>query len=104
MLEQRQCTQHAERHQAHLLERTDIRRGKSSVHNAFGENIALLTGDALILKASATLASAFRSDPASLGTAVGIFTNCSGLPSGVAIGHAWEIELDALSTNARAED
>ena len=49
-----------------------IRRGKPSVHKAFGENIALLTGDALIVKAFETLASAFQSDPASLGKAVGI--------------------------------
>ena len=104
----------------------DIRRGKPSVHKAFGENIALLTGDALIVKAFETLASAFRSDPASLGKAVGILAGCSGVPSGIAAGQAWEVESDiplelyhrtktgamfiaavelgALATNARAED
>ena len=104
----------------------DMRRGKPSVHKAFGENIALLTGDALIVKAFESLANAFHSDPSSLGKAITILANCSGVPSGIAAGQAWEVEsniplelyhrtktgamfiaaveLGALATNARAED
>lgn len=70
----------------------DVRRGKPAVHKMFGENMALLTGDALIVKAFATLANAFRSDPARLGQAITILANCSGVPAGIAAGQAWEVE------------
>ena len=42
------------------FDNADLRRGKPSVHVAFGEPIAVLTGDALIVLAFETLARGFR--------------------------------------------
>ncbi|WP_421694612.1 polyprenyl synthetase family protein [Aestuariivirga sp.] len=66
-----------------------LRRGKPSVHAAFGERIAVLAGDALIvlgfewlaLKAGERLAPLTR-----------ILASCVGGPSGICAGQAWECE------------
>jgi geranylgeranyl diphosphate synthase type II len=60
----------------------DLRRGKASVHRMFGEAIAVLTGDALIVLGFETLARATSSSSqASVGT-----------PYGLVAGQAWESE------------
>ena len=41
-----------------------IRRGKPSVHRAYGEPLAVLTGDSLIILAFDTIARAGTDDPA----------------------------------------
>ena len=46
-----------------------IRRGKPSVHRAFGEPLAVLAGDALIVLAFETLARAAATAPARAGAA-----------------------------------
>jgi geranylgeranyl diphosphate synthase, type II len=61
-----------------------FRRGKPSVHVAFGERIALLTGDALIIQAFETVA-----DHAKL---TRIVAQATGAPSGICAGQAWECE------------
>jgi geranylgeranyl diphosphate synthase, type II len=60
------------------------RRGKPSVHIAFGERLAVLTGDALIIEAFATTA-AYPS-------ITRIVAQSVGAPNGICAGQAWECE------------
>lgn len=70
----------------------EIRRGKPSVHVAYGEPLALLAGDALIVMAFATLERESRTDPARLGALLPIITHAVGAPDGIVAGQAWESE------------
>ncbi|MEM9739144.1 MAG: polyprenyl synthetase family protein [Pseudomonadota bacterium] len=72
----------------------DMRRGKPSVHVSFGEPIALLTGDALIVMAFSTLAKACASSPATLARLVPIVASAVGAPHGIVAGQAWESEAE----------
>lgn len=68
------------------------RRGKPSVHRAFGESLAVLTGDALIVLAFQTLARAGASAPYRLAPLLMIISRAVGMPSGIVTGQAWESE------------
>ena len=70
------------------------RRGKPSVHSAFGERIAVLTGDALIVTAFQTLArsAATASSPDRLPLLLSLVARGVGAPFGIAAGQAWECE------------
>jgi geranylgeranyl diphosphate synthase type II len=68
------------------------RRGKPSVHAAFGERLAVLTGDALIVLAFQTLAQASAAAPHRLASLVMIVGRAVGLPTGICAGQAWECE------------
>ena len=68
------------------------RRGKPSVHVAFGEPLALLCGDALILLAYQTLGSVAHRAPERVGRLLNIVTNGVGAPNGIVAGQAWECE------------
>ncbi len=68
------------------------RRGRPSVHKAFGERIAVLTGDALIGLAFQALAQAAAQVPARLVNLVGIVSRSIGAPDGIIAGQAWECE------------
>jgi geranylgeranyl diphosphate synthase type II len=68
------------------------RRGRASVHKAFGERIAVLTGDALIVLAFQALALGARSVPTRLAPLIGILARAAGAPNGIAAGQAWECE------------
>ena len=72
-----------------------IRRGKPSVHRAFGERLAVLTGDALIVLAFESLAVAAVAAPARLAPLVRTIARSVGMPDGIAAGQAWECEADA---------
>jgi geranylgeranyl diphosphate synthase type II len=67
-----------------------MRRGKRSVHAEFGEPIAVLTGDALIVLAFETLAR--EAAPAQLGRLLAIVAEAVGAPRGIVAGQAWECE------------
>ena len=69
-----------------------LRRGKSSVHVQYGEPIAVLTGDALIVLAFETLARATRANPSRLSPLVSIVARAVGAPHGIVAGQAWESE------------
>ncbi|MEE4193488.1 MAG: polyprenyl synthetase family protein [Halieaceae bacterium] len=72
----------------------DIRRGKPSVHRAFGEPIAVLVGDALIVAALETVATGELTGTAAL-RMPGVFAVLSrgvGAPYGICAGQAWESE------------
>jgi geranylgeranyl diphosphate synthase type II len=68
------------------------RRGRASVHKAFGERIAVLTGDALIVLAFQALAAGAQAAPARLGALIGILARAIGAPDGIIAGQAWECE------------
>ncbi len=68
----------------------DMRRGKPSVHAAFGEPIAVLTGDALIVLAFETLAR--EAPPRLIAPLVSIVAAAVGAPRGIVSGQAWECE------------
>jgi geranylgeranyl diphosphate synthase type II len=68
------------------------RRGRPSVHKAFGERIAVLAGDALIGLSFQAVAQAAEESPARLPDLVGIVARAIGAPSGIIAGQAWECE------------
>lgn len=69
-----------------------LRRGKPSVHCAFGEPLAVLAGDTLIVLAFETLARAAHLVPDRLGPLVSIVGRAVGAPAGLCAGQAWESE------------
>jgi geranylgeranyl diphosphate synthase type II len=70
----------------------DTRRGRPSLHRAFGEPLAILAGNALIVLAFETLARAASAAPARLGALVAILAAAAGTPWGLVAGQAWESE------------
>ncbi len=70
----------------------DIRRGKPSVHKAFGEPLALLTGDSLIIMSFEVLARAAAIDPARGIDLIRILGESTGMPGGICAGQGWESE------------
>jgi geranylgeranyl diphosphate synthase type II len=74
------------------FDNADVRRGKPSIHVAFGEPLAVLAGDALIVLAFETLAYGAASMPARLPGLLMTLGRCSGMPSGIVAGQAWECE------------
>jgi len=68
------------------------RRGRPSVHAAFGEPLAVLAGDALIVMAFDTLARACAEAPDRLAPLITIISRGVGLPNGIVAGQAWESE------------
>ncbi len=71
---------------------SSMRRGKPSVHVKFGEPLALLTGDALIVMAFQVLAKGAVHVPERLGPALATLANGVGAPAGIVAGQAWECE------------
>jgi geranylgeranyl diphosphate synthase type II len=69
-----------------------MRRGRPSVQAAFGEPLAVLAGDALIVLAFQTLAVAGRTSPARLAPLIATVASATGMPFGIVAGQAWECE------------
>lgn len=70
----------------------ETRRGKPSVHRAFDERIAVLTGDALIILAFETLALRCAGHAEQLVGLTRIVAAATGGPMGICAGQAWECE------------
>ncbi|MEQ8858871.1 MAG: polyprenyl synthetase family protein [Pseudomonadales bacterium] len=68
------------------------RRGRPSVHRAFGEPVAVLAGDALIVLAFETVARGAADAPGSLARLVLLLTAAVGVPNGLCAGQGWEQE------------
>jgi geranylgeranyl diphosphate synthase, type II len=68
------------------------RRGRPSVHTAFGERIGILTGDALIVLAMQALAHAAEITPSRLGPLILVLSRAVGAPNGIIAGQGWECE------------
>ena len=70
----------------------DIRRGKPTVHRAYSEPLAVLTGDSLIILAFEVLARQSAQDPARVAQLVLTLAQRTGMPGGICAGQAWESE------------
>jgi geranylgeranyl diphosphate synthase type II len=68
------------------------RRGKASVHRAFGERLAVLSGDALIVLAFQVIAGVAAQRPERAATLLATVSRSVGLPRGIVAGQAWECE------------
>lgn len=80
------------------------RRGKPSVHVAFGEPLALLAGDGLIVLAFETAALAAVVDPLRAAALATVLARSVGMPHGIVAGQAWESEQEVdLETYQRAK-
>jgi geranylgeranyl diphosphate synthase type II len=69
-----------------------IRRGQPSVHAAYGERLAVLAGDGLIVLAFQTLALAGTRHPQRLARLLATLGRGVGVPHGITAGQAWECE------------
>ncbi len=76
----------------------DMRRGKPSCHVAFGENTALLAGDALSIGAFEVLANALNLSPSQKCAAISVLAKASG-----AKGMIYGQELDLENENKHAD-
>ncbi|MEO0771821.1 MAG: polyprenyl synthetase family protein [Pseudomonadota bacterium] len=70
----------------------DIRRGKLSVHKAYSEPLAVLTGDSLIILAFETLARAMPLGATRTAKLIATLAERSGMPNGICAGQGWESE------------
>jgi geranylgeranyl diphosphate synthase type II len=70
----------------------ETRRGKPSVHRAYGVPLAVLAGDALIILAFQTLARVAAGAPDRLGAVLAAVGDGVGVPFGIVAGQAWECE------------
>ena len=68
------------------------RRGRASVHWAYGESLAVLAGDALIVLAFQTLGLAGTKSPQRMAEVLGVVAKGVGMPFGIVAGQAWESE------------
>jgi geranylgeranyl diphosphate synthase type II len=89
-----------------VFDDADTRRGAPTVHKLFpahGEQLALLTGDGLIVLAFENLAWFTRSHPDRLGPLTLIFSRAVGVGHGIVAGQAWECEDDVELTQYHRE-
>lgn len=70
----------------------DIRRGKLTVHKKFGQPLAVLTGDSLIILAFQMLAQQSTVDCRIAAELIGELAHWSGMPNGICAGQGWESE------------
>lgn len=81
-----------------------MRRGRPSVHRVYGERLAVLAGDALIVLAFEVLANGAASAPRRVAPLCLTLANAVGLSGGMAAGQAWECEPKiSLETYHRAK-
>ena len=86
------------------FDNADLRRGRPSVHKAFGVAEAVLVGDALIIMAFDTLAREALAAPGRFAGLVSIVARATGAPDGIVAGQAWECEPSiAISHYHRAK-
>lgn len=82
----------------------DLRRGKPTVHRAYSEPLAVLTGDSLIVLAFGTLARAAEAAPDRALGLIRVLACRTGMPHGICAGQGWESEAQVdLSAYHRAK-
>lgn len=74
------------------FDNADLRRGRPTVHKAYGAPLAVLAGDALIVLAFQTITWGAERSPRRLAALVQVLAGATGLPHGIAAGQAWESE------------
>lgn len=86
------------------FDNADLRRGKPTVHTAFGESEAVLAGDAMIVMAFETLARTTALVPSRVPGLIVNLAHATGAPHGIVAGQAWECEPEInLSEYHRAK-
>lgn len=70
----------------------ETRRGKPSVHCAYGEPLAVLTGDSLIVMGFSVLTEAADLDPVRAIALLKVLAARTGMPGGICAGQGWESE------------
>ena len=60
------------------MDNDDFRRGRPTNHKVFGEGLAVLAGDALLTDAFAVAATAQLTNPADMGFAISVLSECAG--------------------------
>ena len=82
----------------------DMRRGKPTVHRAFSQPLAVLTGDALIVLGFDVLAEAAGEDARRALRLIRVLARRTGMPDGICAGQGWESEAKVnLSAYHRAK-
>ena len=82
----------------------DQRRGKATVHRAYSEPLAVLTGDSLIVLAFDVLAEAAGDDAKRALHLIRVLSRRTGMPDGICAGQGWESEAKInLSAYHRAK-
>lgn len=81
----------------------NTRRGKPSVHRAFGERLAVLSGDALIVLAFQVMAGVARLRPERAAGLLLTVSHSVGLPRGIVAGQSWECESRVSLTEYQRE-
>lgn len=76
------------------FDNADIRRGKPTVHLAYSEPLAVLTGDSLIVMAFDVLTRAGAVDAERALALLGILARQTGMPHGICAGQGWESESE----------
>jgi geranylgeranyl diphosphate synthase type II len=74
------------------FDNASMRRGKPAVHRVFGDRLAVLAGDALIVLSFQVLARGCASAPARLVPLLDTIGHGVGMPFGIVAGQAWECE------------
>lgn len=74
------------------FDNADTRRGKSSLHCAYGEPIAVLSGDSMIVLAFEVLAAAGATNPTRTLRLITALAQRTGAAQGICAGQAWESE------------
>jgi geranylgeranyl diphosphate synthase type II len=69
-----------------------LRRGRPSLHKRFGEDTAILVGDALIVMAFRSVTALLPASPAKAAAILSVLAGAAGPPAGIAAGQAWESE------------
>src|SRR5512141_898235 len=64
------------------------RRGRPALHQRFGQEIAILVGDALIVMAFRAVAAYVVRSPAKAAAMLSVLANAAGTPAGIAAGQA----------------
>ncbi|MEO9649754.1 MAG: polyprenyl synthetase family protein [Roseobacter sp.] len=70
----------------------DTRRGKPSVHRAYGEPLAILSGDSLIIMAFSVLTDVAAIEPERAINLLKVLAETTGMPNGICAGQGWESE------------
>lgn len=74
------------------FDNADLRRGQPTVHKAWGERLAVLGGDALIVMAFDVVGRAGGANPRRMAQVLAAVAAGVGMPSGIVAGQAWECE------------
>ncbi|MBK8263068.1 MAG: polyprenyl synthetase family protein [Nannocystis sp.] len=69
-----------------------LRRGQPTVHVVYGEELAILSGNALIVRAFELLGDSCERWPQLAGPMLGLIARAAGSPYGITAGQAWESE------------